>query len=59
LLSLTLERLWDRQWRRRIGQGGYEAVGTIAGALEQYAHQVLDGFDEAGKAAARRVLASL
>lgn len=59
LLSLTLEQLWDRQWQRSIDQGAYEAVGTIAGALEQYAHQVLDGFNEAGRAAARRVLTSL
>ena len=56
LLEFTLHELWEHQSRRTLTREAYRALGTVGGALDRYADDSLDRFDDHSQAAADRIL---
>jgi amidohydrolase len=59
LLQFALTRLWERQDQRRLRHVAYGAIGTVKGALAQYADDVFNGLSEPDRVRAKRIFLQL
>src|SRR5205807_10426180 len=55
----ALQQLWQERDGNRLTASAYRAIGGVAGALQQHAEKVFEGFDEGQREACRRVLLRL
>lgn len=59
LLQYALTELFERRRERTLELFTYQDIGGITGALARRAEELYEGFDEAGKAAARQLFLRL